>query len=85
MKIEIPEIIRGYVEDERTFPLIAHKHSLWYHITAEEKAALVAFVATLDAMPREEWLNLPEPERWQISCMVHDAERIVRQSIVKED
>jgi hypothetical protein len=85
MKIHIPENIRKYVENERTVPLVDIKGTLWYSITEEEKAALVAFVADLDAMPRGEWLSLPEPERWVLACMLNDAERIIRNSVIKEE
>lgn len=84
MKFEIPENIRSYLEDESSVPLIPYKRSLWYHITKEEKASLVAFVASLDAMTRAEWEALTEDEKWTVSSWLYDAERIIRNSIIKE-
>lgn len=85
MKITPPEIIRKYIEDERTVPLIGYKNSTWYYITAAEKAALIQFVADLDALARKEWDSLTDSEKWELSCACNDAERIVRESITREE
>ena len=84
MKIEIPEIIRSYIRDERTVPLIDIKGTYWYHITEEEKAALVKLAADLDAIPIGEFERLDDAEKWQLSSAWHDANRIVRNSVIKE-
>lgn len=84
MKIEIPQIIRSYIDDERNVPLIDVKGTYWYHITEEEKNALVRLAADLDAIPCEEFESLTEEEKWRLSCAWHDAKRIVRNSIIRE-
>lgn len=83
MKYAPPEIIKSYIEDEKSVPLIEHKRSLWYHITEEERDALAQYIATLDRIPREEWEALPEADKWRLSCAINDAERIVRNCIIK--
>ena len=83
MRYAPPKIIKAYIEDEKSVPLIEHKRALWYHITEEERAALVQYIATLDRIPREEWENLPDAEKWRLSCAILDAERIVRNCIIK--
>lgn len=84
MKFEIPENIRKYVEDESSVPLIAYNRSLWYHITKEEKAALVALVRAIDSVPESEWRKWDEKEIIKWSAIGNNADRIARQSIVKE-
>lgn len=84
MEITIPQNIRAYIESERNVPLIDIKGTLWYHITEEEKNALIRLAADLDAIPREEWERLPDGEKWRLSCVWHDANRIVRNSVIKE-
>ena len=84
MKIEIPQNIRAYIESERNVPLIDIKGTLWYHITEEEKNALVRLAADLDAIPNEEFERLTDAEKWRLSCAWHDANRIVRNSVIKE-
>ena len=84
MKIEIPNIIRAYIEDETSVPLIDIKGTLWYHITEEEKSALVKLAADLDKIPNEEFLSLTDAEKWRLSCAWNDAKRIVRNSVLKE-
>ena len=85
MKIEIPQIIRSYIEDEKNVPLIDVKGTLWYYITEAEKNALVRLAADLDAMPNEEFERLSDAEKWRLSCAWNDANRIVRNSVIKED
>lgn len=84
MKITIPENIRKYVEDERTVPLIACNHSLWYHITQEEKDALQALVKAIDSIPEAEWRTWDEREIMKWCAIGNNAARIVRESIIKE-
>lgn len=84
MKIEIPNIIRAYIEDETSVPLIDVKGTLWYHITQEEKSALVKLAADLDAIPNEEFERLTDKEKWTLSCAWNDAKRIVRNSVIRE-
>ena len=83
MKIEIPQIIRSYIEDEKNVPLIDIKGTLWYHITEEEKNALVQLAADLDRIPNEEFERLTDVEKWELSCAWNDAGRIVRNSVIK--
>lgn len=83
MKIEIPQIIRSYIEDEKNVPLIDIKGTLWYYITEEEKNALVRLAADLDRIPNEEFQRLTDAEKWTLSCAWNDACRIVRNSVIK--
>lgn len=85
MKIEIPQIIRSYIEDEKSVPLIDIKGTYWYHITEEEKNALVRLAADLDRIPTEELESLTDAEKWTLSCAWHDANRIVRNSVIREE
>ena len=85
MNFEIPQIIRAYIEDERSVPLIDVKGTYWYHITEEEKKALIRLAADLDAIPTEEFERLSDAEKWALSSAWHDANRIVRNSIIKEE
>ena len=84
MEIKMPESIRSYIEDERNVPLIDIKGTLWYHITEEEKSALVQLAADLDRIPDEEFQCLTDAEKWKLSCAWNDAKRIVRNSVIKE-
>lgn len=84
MNFEIPAIIRAYIEDESAVPLVDVRGTYWYHITKEEKNALVQLAADLDKIPREEWESLTDGEKWALSCAWNDATRIVRNSIIKE-
>ena len=84
MKFEFPKIIRSYIEDESAVPLIDIKGTLWYHITEEEKKALIQLAADLDRIPNEEFLSLTDAEKWRLSCAWNDAKRIVRNSVVRE-
>jgi hypothetical protein len=84
MKIDFPQIIRAYIEDEKNVPLIDIKGTLWYHITEEEKSALIQLAAELDAIPNEEFLSLSDAEKWRLSCAWNDAMRIVRNSVIRE-
>lgn len=84
MKIEIPQIIRSYIEDEKSVPLIDIKGTLWYYITEEEKNALVQLAADLERIQSEEFQRLSDAEKWTLSCAWNDADRIVRNSVIKE-
>lgn len=84
MKFEIPQIIRSYIEDEKNVPLIDVKGTLWHHITEEEKNALVRLAADLDRIPTEVFESLTDAEKWRLSCAWNDANRIVRNSVIKE-
>ena len=84
MNIKMPELIRSYIEDESTVPLIEIKGTLWYHITEEEKKALLQLAADLDKIQNEEFEKLTDAEKWRLSCAWHDANRIVRNSVIKE-
>ena len=83
MEIRIPKIIKKYIKDESTVPLVKIKGVLWYSITEEEKNALVALAAALDAMPGEEWERLTDSEKWEISSVLNDAERIAKNSVIR--
>lgn len=83
MKIEIPQIIRSYIEDERNVPLIDVKGVYWYHITEDEKNALIKLAADLDAIPNEDFERLSDAEKWRLSCAWNDADRIVRNSVIR--
>ena len=84
MKIEIPQIIRSYIDDEKNVPLVDIRGTLWYYITEAEKNALVQLAADLDAIPNEEFLSLSDAEKWRLSCAWNDAMRIVRNSVIRE-
>ena len=83
MKYAPPKIIKSYIEDEKNVPTVANKRSLWYHITEEERDALVEYIATLDRIPATEFEAMQENEKWRLSCAINDAERIVRNCIIK--
>lgn len=85
MNFEIPQIIRAYIENERSVPLIDVKGTYWYHITEEEKKALIRFAADLDEIPTEEFERLSDAEKWRLSCAWNDAKRIVRNSVIREE
>ena len=84
MNFEIPQITRSYIDDERNVPLIDIKGTYWYHITEAEKNALIRLAADLDAIPNEEFQSLTDAEKWRLSCAWNDAQRIVRNSVIKE-
>ena len=84
MSITIPENIRQYIEDETTVPLIDIKGTLWYHITQAEKEALTALMRDLDSVPSDEFNSMPDSEKWRLSCAWNDANRIVRNSVIRE-
>lgn len=83
MKIELPENIKKYVEDETTVPLIPFKHSLWYSITQEEKDALQALVKAIDSIPENEWRTWDEREIMKWCAIGNNAARIVRNCIIR--
>jgi dTDP-glucose pyrophosphorylase len=83
MKFEITQIIRSYIDDEKNVPLIDVKGTYWYHITEEEKNALVRLAADLDQIPNEEFQRLTDAEKWTLSCAWNDANRIVRNSVIR--
>lgn len=85
MKITIPENIKNYIADEKTVPLVDIKGTLWYSITDAEKASLQKFVRDLDAIPCEEFAKLSDSEKWDLSWMFNDAERILRNSVIRHD
>ena len=85
MIIEIPENIRRYVEDEKTCPLVKVKNVLWYSITPEEKESLARFLVALNAIPSDVFQTLPDGEKWRISCLWNDAERIYKNSIIRSE
>lgn len=84
MKIEFPKIIRSYIEDESTVPLIKIKRTLWYHITRDEKNALIQLAADINAITYEEFENLTDQEKLTLSCALNDAIRIARNSVIRE-
>lgn len=83
MKPNPPEIIREYIENIDSVPLVPFKGTLWYSITDEEKRALMQYRDDLDRIPYETWDALPDGDKWKLSCAWHDADRIIRNSIVK--
>jgi hypothetical protein len=85
MKIKVPDLIRAYIEDEKNVPLVDVRGTYWYHITEEEKSALVQLAADLDAIPNEEFERLTDAEKWRLSCAWHDANRIIRNSVIREE
>ena len=84
MKIQPPENVRRYIEDEKCVPLVKIKNTLWYHITATEAAGLSHFISVLDAITPPEWATLTDSEKWELSCAWNDAERILKNSIIRE-
>lgn len=84
MYITIPENIRQYIDDESTVPLIDIKGTLWYHITQTEKEALIAFAKELDSITGDEFNSMPDSEKWRLSCAWNDANRIIRNSVIRE-
>ena len=84
MKIVIPENIKRYIEDEKTVPLVRIKGTLWYSITEAEKASLKKLICDLDAIPNKEFVKLLNSEKWELSCMLNDAERILKNSVTRE-
>lgn len=84
MKIVIPENIKRYIEDEKTVPLVRIKGTLWYSITEEEKASLRVLISELESISSIDWISLPESEKWHISCMLNDAERIYKNCVTQD-
>ena len=78
------ENIQKYIEDEKTVPLVRINNILWYSITEAEKESLIAFLNALDSIPPSEWNELPETEKWDLSCAWNDANRILTNSVIRE-
>lgn len=85
MRIQLPAIIAEYIRNIDSVPLVPFKNSLWFSITEKEKAALCEYVAALDATPRAEWEAMPDKEKWEIACAINDAERIIRNCIIRKE
>jgi hypothetical protein len=83
MKLNPPEIIRAYIDSINSVPLVNVNGTRWFSITDEEKRALMQYRDDLDRIPRETWDALPVGDKWKLSCAWHDADRIIRNSIVK--
>lgn len=83
MKITIPNNIKKYIEDQKTVPLVRIKGVLWYSITEGEKASLRMLISELNAISCLDWNSLLESEKWELSCMLNDAERILKNSITR--
>jgi len=81
--VRIPKTIQKYLEDESTVPLVDIKGTLWYSITQKEKDLLQKFVKELDAIPEEKWRKLPEDMILEYSHWGNLADRIVRNSVVR--
>lgn len=85
MTIKPAENIRKYIEDEKTVPLVKVKGSTWYSITEAERESLVRFIKELDSVSVTEWEVLTEGEKWAMSCAFNDADRILRNSIIRTE
>lgn len=85
MKINPPEIIRGYVENEGSVPLVKIKNVLWYSITQEEKDSLTEFLNTVDSVPEAEWRTWSETEILQLAALGNNASRILNNCVIRND
>lgn len=83
MRVTPPENIKKYIEDEKSVPLVKIKNVLWYSITEEEKESLIVFLKALDSIPKSEWNEMPDSEKWDLSCAWNDAERILTNSVIR--
>lgn len=83
MLIQPNENVRGYLLNEASVPLIKHKGSLWYSITQAEKDSLAAVIHALLSIPQNEFEALSDSEKWDLSCMLNDAERIYKNCIIR--
>ena len=83
--IRVPSSVKHYLEDEKNVPLIAHNGSMWFHITQKEKETLQRFIEKVDSIPESEWRQWDDKKKWKYSMYGNLADRIVRNSIIREN
>ena len=82
--VKVPKTIQKYLEDENSVPLIDVKGTLWYYITQREKDMLKKFVDEIDRIPESTWRTWSEDVALQYSHWANLADRIVRNSKIRE-
>lgn len=85
MKINPPEIIREYVENEGSVPLVKENGSLWYSITEEEKESLIQFLNAVDSIPEAEWRTWSDADTLELAAAGNNAQRIIKNCIIRND
>ena len=82
--VKVPKTIQKYLEDENSVPLIDVKGTFWYYITQREKDMLKKFVDEIDRIPESTWRTWSEDVALQYSHWANLADRIVRNSKIRE-
>ena len=82
--VKVPKTIQKYLEDENSVPLIDVKGTLRYYITQREKDMLKKFVDEIDRIPESTWRTWSEDVALQYSHWANLADRIVRNSKIRE-
>ena len=81
----IPKNIESYVKNTDNVPLVDIKGTKWFLVTEDEFVALKKYLNEVDSVPEKIWRNLPK-EQIDVGCICgNNADRIIRNCVIKDD